>query len=166
MNAIVDALKSAGRYILTDHAKERIRQRVGITSEEAAISWIASQVQVASSKKQVGNKTHYMTDIFEIILDGVKIITVKQAESSNEYLTKFNEVLAKEAVKLISTYSRTLRKAEIAVAEAQLNFLRAKNPKTKALISERLTEATDWKCTVEDEIKAIKKAAKQYGVEV
>lgn len=166
MNAMADALKSAGKYVLTDHAKERIRQRVGITSEDAAVTWIDMQVRSASSSRRDGNKMHYITDIFEIITEGVKVITVKPTETSNEYLTKFNEVLAKEVTKLITSHSRILRKAEIAVAEAQLNFLRARNPKTKEIIGKKLTEAADWKCAVEDEIKAIKKAAKQYGVEI
>lgn len=164
MNTMKDALKRVGSYVLTDHAKDRIRQRIGILSEEAQLAWVETQVKKASHRKQDGHKTHYTVGSFEIVCDGVKVVTVKPTEQSNEYLTKFNDVIAKETRKLLTQYGRELRKAEIAVAEAQLNFLKAKNPKTKALISERLTKAIDRKCSIEDKIRQVEKAAERYGV--
>lgn len=166
MSTMGDALKRAGSYVLTDHAKDRIRQRIGILSEDAQLAWVETQVKKASHRKQDGHKTHYTAGSFEIVCDGVKVVTVKPTEQSNEYLTKFNDVIAKETRKLLTQYGRELRKAEISVAETQLNFLRARNPKTKALISERLTKAIDWKCALEDEIKKIRKAAERYGVQI
>lgn len=166
MKKLAEVMRNAGKYVLTDHAKDRIRQRAGIFAEDAAVAWVAEQVKAATSTKRDGNKTHYITGTFEIVLDGVTVITVKPCDSANEYLTKFNEVVAKETSKLLSQYTRALRKAEIAVAEAQLNFLKAKNPKTRELISEKMTEAIDRKCGIEDEIKKIEIAAKRYGVSV
>lgn len=166
MNTIANALAQTGQFILTDHARERIRQRVGIVADSAAIAWVAEQVRRATETKRDGSKTHYTTDLFEIILDGAKVVTVKPSEHSNGYISKFNEVLTKEATKLLATYRRELHKAEIAVAEAQLNFLKARNPKVKATIQRRLTDAADYKATIEDEIKAVEKAAARYGVTV
>lgn len=153
-----------GTYILSDHARERIRQRLGITAETAAISWVKRAVQNSSSTKIDGNKTHYFTDVFEIILDGAKVVTVKPKESANPYLTKFKSVIEKEANKLRTKYERELRKAEIEVAQITLNLLRAKNPKTKASIERKLTEAVDYKALIEDELKAISKASERYGI--
>lgn len=166
MKSAVDALKRASQYVLSDHAKERIRQRIGLTSAESAVAWVKSEISNADKTKTDGNKTHYITDSFEIICDGVKVVTVKPTDISNEYLTKIGDVVENEVDKLLTKYRRELRKADIAVAETQLNFLRARNPKVKQSISEKMTEAIDYKAAIEDEIKAIEYAGKRYGVEV
>lgn len=166
MSTISNALKTAGKYVLSDHAMQRIRQRVGLTSVDSAAAWVKAEVSKAMNTEQHDHKTHYFTDAFEIICDGTKVVTVKPADSANEYVTRLGGVLAKEVDKLIEKYQRELRKADIAVAEAQLNYLKARNPKTKELISEKLTEAVDRKSAVEDEIKAIQYAGKRYGLEV
>jgi hypothetical protein len=164
MKAMTDALVKAGQFILTNHARERIRQRVGITSDSAAIAWVADQVKNAINVKHDGGKMHYLTDAFEIVCDGARVVTVKPAEFANKYLSEFKSVLIRETTKLLTKYERELRKAEIAVAEAQLNFLKARNPKIKEIIQRKLTDAIDYKAAVEDEIKAIKIAASRYGV--
>lgn len=166
MKQMAQAIQTAGKYVLSSHAKERIRQRAGITSEEVAITWVAEQVKSAVSTKTDGEKVHYITDLFEIVLAGAKVITILPTDNNNEYLTKISEVVSKEVTKVLTKQGRLLRKAEISVAEAQLNYLRAKNPNTKALISERLTEAVDRKASIEDEIYAVEVAAKRYGVSV
>lgn len=166
MNIMTNALQTAGKYVLTDHAKERIRQRIGITAEDAAVAWIKESISNAIKTKDNGRKTHYFSEMYEIICEGVKVITVKPAETSNNYLTKMNEVLTKEVAKLLDKYRRELRKADIEVAQNQLNYLRARNPNTKAIIKRRLADAVDVKALVEDEIRAIEIAARKYGVEV
>ncbi|MEK4178520.1 hypothetical protein NSQ61_02840 [Aeribacillus sp. FSL K6-1121] len=165
MKTLGDAMKQVGLLVLTDHAKERIRQRVGIISESVAVSWVSDVISQATETKRDGNKTHYITDTFEIICDGVRVVTVKPAEQANQYFGMFRELLTKEASKLLTAYKRELRKAEIAVAEAQLNLLKARNPHTKERIKTKLTDAIDYKALVEDEIKKIELAAKRFGVE-
>jgi len=162
---MADAFKKAGEYVLTQHAKERIRQRVGITSEETAVAWVREMVEKAAEKRQEGDKTRYITDSFELILSGVKVITVIPAEQANDYLAKFSDVVAKEASKLLKHYKRELRKTEIAIAEAQLNYLKARNPNVKERIKKKLVEAIDYKAMVDDEIKKIELAAERFGVE-
>src|SRR5699024_133632 len=141
------------------------RQRVGITSKDAAIAWVAETVKKATTTKKEGHITQYITEMFDIVCDGMKVVTVKPNESQNSYLDKFNDVVTKEATKMLAKYRRELRKAEIAVAEEQLNFLKAKNPKIKSNINERMTEAIDKKVDIEDEIRAVELAARRYGVE-
>lgn len=163
---LAEAFKEAGKYILSDHAKERIRQRIGLTTDESSIAWVRNTINNAYQSKQDGHKTHYVTEAYEVICDGMKVVTIKPTDSSNEYLTKINDVVSKEITKLLTKYRRELRKADIGIAEHQLNFLRAKNPNTKDVIGSKLTDSIDWKAAIEDEIKAIKFAAKRYGVEI
>lgn len=165
MNTVGEAFRTAGKYFLTDHAKERIRQRLGISSEDGALSWVRTQIENANNVENVKGQAHYLADKFVIVCDGAKVITVKPAENSNQYMTVLRDAVAKEVRKLQSEYRRELRRSEIKVAETHLNLLRAKNPKTKKLIRDRLVEATDWKASIEDELKAINFAGKRYGVE-
>lgn len=155
----------SGWYYLTEHAKERTRQRIGLTSEDSASAWVNSEIERSIRTEYNGNKTHYFTDTFEIVCDGAKVVTIKPNKNVTSYVTKLGGVLAKETSKLLNYYGKELRKADVTIAEHQLNFLRAKNPKTKTLINERLTDAIDWKSAIEDEIYAVKKAAKQYGID-
>ncbi|MDQ0154965.1 hypothetical protein [Robertmurraya andreesenii] len=155
-----------GRLTLSEHARERIRQRVGLIADYAALAWVADVIKNAKQQRRDGRKVHYITDLFEVIVDGVTVVTVKPTENTNGYITKFNEMLTKESRKLIATYRRELRKAEIAVAEAQLNYLKARNPKTRESIGARLTSAIDHKALITDKIKAVEIAAKRFGVTV
>ena len=156
---------STSAFTLTDHAKERIRQRIGITAEGAAIAWVSAKVESASKTKRDGRKTHYITEAFEIVCEGLKVVTVMPTDITNRYLTKLGDVITKEVTKLIAEHNKELRKADIAIAEAQLNFLKARNPRTKEVIQAKLVSACDCKVLIEDEIKMIRKAAGRYGVE-
>lgn len=159
-----EVMKAKGSYVLTAHARVRIRQRVGIDLDSAAISWVKRAIENAKETFTTDNKTHYITDLHEIICDGVKVITVKPCYNANGYVARFKSVIEKETEKLLKKYEKEFRKAEIEVVQITLNLLRAKNPKTKESIERKLTEAVDWKCAIEDELKQIEKASKQYGV--
>lgn len=154
----------SGKFTLTSHAKERIRQRVGIDSVEAAIAWVNESIASATESYAQGDKSHYVTEAFDIVCAGLKVITLKPTNNHVDYVTKFGEVLTKEATKLLTKYRRELRKAEIAVAEHSLNFLKAKNPRIKEGINRRLTEATDVRAKLTDEIRAVEIAAERYGI--
>lgn len=160
-----DAMENAGQFILSMHAKERIRQRLGIDSDDSAVAWVKEAISKASDSFKSEHRTHYISGSFEIICDGAKIITVKPTDSSNEYLTVFGELIAKETSKMLRKFRQEIRKTDINIAQLNLNYLRAKNPNTKETIAERLTEAIDRKASIEDEIKAVEYAARRYGAE-
>ena len=160
----MDDHMKANAFTLTDHAKERIRQRIGITAEGAAIAWVSAKVGSASETKRDGRKTHYITEAFEIVCEGLKVVTVMPLDTANNYITKLSDVITKEVTKLVAEHNKELRKADIAIAEAQLNFLKARNPRTKEVIQAKLVSACDCKVLIEDEIKMIRKAAGRYGV--
>jgi hypothetical protein len=166
MSANYKAFQKSGKFTLTSHAKERIRQRVGVDSVEAALAWVNENIASATTCNVEGNKTHYLTEAFDIVCDGLRVVTIKPVDNHTDYLTKFNAVLTKEATKLLTKYRRELRKAEITVAECTLNYLKAKSPKVKQSIQRRLTEATDVRAKISDEIRAVEIAAERYGVEV
>lgn len=160
----LDALKKTGKFTLTSHAKDRLRQRLGIESSEAQTSWANETIATSQDVKAQGNKTVYVSESYEIVCDGLRVITVKPVDNVYSYVSKFKSVLKRETTKLLTPKERLLRKAEVKVAELTLNYLKAKNPNTKAIINERLVSATDEKQRLADEIYAIKKAAGQYGV--
>ena len=68
------ALEVAGltdNFILTKHATERIRQRVGIESNEVATAWVSEQIAKASRKFKEGGNTHYVSDVIEIVTNEI-----------------------------------------------------------------------------------------------
>src|SRR5690625_2155178 len=163
------ALEVAGltdNFILTKHATERIRQRVGLESKEAATAWVREQIAKASRKSKEGGNTHYVSDVIEIVTNGLRVITVKPSEDDRNYLYNLGQSVAKEVSKMLTKKERNLRKAEIVIGEHTLNRLKARNPNTRALIERRLIRAIDDKQRIMDEIYAVKKAAAQYGVSV
>jgi hypothetical protein len=153
---------------LTSHARERLRQRVGITSDDAGIAWVKESIKNAKGVEieDESGLPVFLTENMKIVMDGEKIVTVKPHKKDNPYIKGIAENITKEVSKLVDDYGRKLRKAEIEVAECQLNFLKARNPNTKARISEKLSEAVRKKSEIENEITMIKYAGKRYGVDV
>ena len=149
---------------LSSHAKDRLRQRVGIESIDAGIAWVRTNMERAKRTFKQGHKTHYVTEMFELVLDGTTVVTIKQSTDNNESAKYLAGVVQKEVAKFMRTKKAEMKKAEMALLEAQLNFLRAKNPNTKRIISERITQLGDAKAKVEDEIKAMELAAERFGV--
>lgn len=151
---------------LSQHAKERIRQRTGIESESVATAWVREAIKTAKDSKPEGRKIHYITDQFEIVCDGTKVVTVRPTTSSNPYTEYISGMIRKETERLLIAKQTELRKAEITVCEKQLSYLKAKNPNTIELISKQLTSAIDAKERIVDAIYQLKAAAKQYGIEI
>lgn len=152
-------------FKLTKHAIDRIRQRVGIESLEIATAWANDQIAKSARKFREKDNVHYVSD-FEIVTNGLDVITIKPTENDRNYLDRMRRAVEKEAKKLIVSQERALRKAEIAIAEHTLNRLKACNPNTKTAIEKKLLSAIDDKQRILDELYAIKKAGAQYGVNV
>lgn len=166
MKQLAGALRGAGVTLgLSSHASDRIRQRVGITSAEVGAAWASDKVRNAIKSWNKNGQIHYDVGDYVIVVGGNTVITVTPKGNETSYLDKFNEVVAKEARKHLDKYRRDLRKADIAVAEAQLNYLRAKNPNTREIIRKRIVEAGDKRAQLNDKIYAVELAAKRYGVE-
>lgn len=153
-------------YELSKHATERIRQRVGISSIEAATQWANELISKAAHTKRDGHKLHYITEHFEIVCDKETVVTVKPTEKENQYFAKVAGIIKRELTKDLQQFKREYRKAEIAVAELTLNLLKARNPNTKQIINERLTQAIDNREKINDEITKINLTAYRYSIEV
>jgi hypothetical protein len=151
------------------HAQERIRQRFGITSLKAMKSWARAKLLDGKYvKTQADGRKVYHWGNVELIVTGDEklLITVMDLTTPKSYSEKFSEAIAKEAHKALVGKGRAFRKAEIVVAEITLNMLKCRNPKIKAKLNENLTKANDEKEAILSEIKAIKRSAREYGVEV
>lgn len=153
-------------YILTSHGRERIRERLGIATDSAAVAWVREAVDNAKDSWKQGGKTVYLSKNYEIVLDGNKVVTVKPTDASNMYLGKIDALLKRHITKQLAQLEREFRKKEITVAEAQLNYLKARNPKTKEAIRLKLSEAVSEKAAVSGEIDSLKFAGRRHGVEV
>lgn len=154
---------------VTPHAQERIRQRFGIESVRAMQTWAkAKLIDGKLDRKQPDGRLVYRWGSVELVVssDGSTLITVMDVQAQSNYIELLGEAVVKKARTLLVTKERAFRKAEINVAEITLNMLKARNPKIKALLSERLTKANDIKENLATEIKLIRKAAEQYGVNV
>jgi hypothetical protein len=152
-------------YYITSHAKERLRQRFGIESIDVAQQWINEKMSKAVHHRNDGIKKVYQVADIEIILDGNRVVTIKPLYGETSIMKQLRGVVEKEISKVLTVKERAFRKAEIEVAEITVNFLRARNPKTKALVQRRLTKAIDIKEQLNTEIVGIKKAAEHYGVD-
>lgn len=157
-------MKAYEKITLTSHAKDRLRQRVGIESLDAGIAWVRTNIERAIRSHRNGHFTYFYTEMFEIIMDGEKVVTVKPAVANNACADLLRSKVTKEVTKFMRQKKSELKKAEIALLETQLNLLKAKSPKVKRSISERLADLTDGKAKIEDEIKQMELAAESYGV--
>ena len=151
-------------YYLTSHAKERLRQRYGIVSKDVAISWINDKISQGKFLRNDGNKKIYRAPGVEIVLDKLRVVTVKPLYEEAPIMDRLKTVIEKEVSKLIASKELEFRKAEISVAELTLNMLKARNPKIKDDLRRKLTKAIDYKENIQTEIISIKKAAEHYGV--
>jgi hypothetical protein len=151
------------------HAQQRLRQRIGLQSLRSMISWAtAKKMDGQMVRKQPDGKIVYAWGDYELVFtnDEKMLITVVDRGKEKDVAEMLGEKVAKEARKLLAVQERLLRKAEINVAEITLNMLKARNPKIKAKLNEKLTIATDERDNIKTEVIVIRKAAEKYGVTV
>lgn len=157
------------KLIVMKHAQDRIRQRFGIESVSTMKSWATAKVNDGKLVRvQPDGRKVYQWGKIELIVtgDGKALVTVKDLEDLQTYAERFAGAVEKESRKALLRTERAFRKAEIHVAEITLNMLKARNPKIKASLNEKLTKADDYKEKLKTEIHVIKKAAKEHGVEL
>ena len=162
--------KSCGQYTLTRHAWERVQQRYNITDKTAADQFISQKINRGKKTKTEGDKTYYVEGNTEIIVGSAnKVITIYESIHEihrSEFLSKVSKSIEKEAKKFIAKYSGEIRKIDIEIAEFNLNRLKARNPKTKQLITDRLMDAMQRKDDVIYRMKYVKESARDYGVDL
>ena len=154
---------------VTSHAKKRLRQRFGLQSVEAMRSWTLSRIKQGTfDRTETNGHKIYRWENAEIVLtsDERTLVSVIDHTRTEEIKSQIGTHVGKELRKLKQTTERALRKAEINVSEITLNMLKARNPKIKAALNEKLTKADDEKDALVGELKAIRNAASEFGVEV
>lgn len=157
-------------FTCTKHAMDRIRERYGVSDQLAANQWVSRKINQAKESFKKDDKTHYLNGSMEIVVAGAnkKVITVMENSyrSSNDFIRKTGEMLTKELNKQITVFKREYRKADIKVAEYNLNYLKAKNPKIKQTIQKRMNDAMDERDDLFEKIKDIENTAEHYGVQI
>lgn len=157
------------KLFITEHAQDRLRQRFGLDSLKAMYSWVsAKKLDGKFVRKQPDGRKVYAWGDVELFFSPNEstLISVVDTGLTKRLVAQFGSSLAKEARKLLIVKEREYRKIEISVAEITLNMLKARNPKIKTKLNDKLTIVNDRKENLLSEIKSIRLAAKEYGVEV
>ncbi|MDQ0174439.1 hypothetical protein [Bacillus chungangensis] len=133
------------RYTATLHAIERAHLRFGVALENAE-TWFREELRRAKYiSSQGSNKIIYENEgkTFVVNVDERKIITVRPTADA-AFLQPIFERERRKAKRLLT---KTTRALELEMAhlliekgEQTLNKARARNPKTRALIQERINE--------------------------
>lgn len=160
-------------YIPTAHAIERARIRFGIDVTEAR-DWFSNimskAIYVSSNDK---GQAIYENSGTRIIVDERKstIVTV-YSELKTDFLLP---ALERELRKIKRYYTRTTRELELAYAELlreigdmAINRARARNPKTRELIAERMADKQEQADVLVREIERLndEKQAKERAIAV
>ncbi|WP_079516569.1 hypothetical protein [Rossellomorea marisflavi] len=155
------------QLFIAPHAQERLKQRFGIHSLSSMRSF-AEAKKKDGKLKEISNEGRkiYRWGSIELIFtqDEKTLITVIDTKSEEVVAAVIENVVVKEARKMLTVKSRVYRKEEIRVAEITLNMLKAKNPKIKAKLSETLASAKTELDRLKTDIRAIRTVAKKYGV--
>ena len=141
------ALQSAGKekYKPTKHAIERAELRFGIKPENC-VEWINNLMSQAKYVASNGrNGLVYQAGDLRIVVDDMTnaVITLHDALS----VDFLKPTLERELRKLKRLYTRRIRKHELAYAEASqelasmaINRARARNPHTREIIADRMSD--------------------------
>lgn len=143
----VDGLKTSQdvNYTVTTHATDRIRLRFGIDTERIG-SWVNDLMAKATLiRRNRRGQQEYESDGVRFIVDSKKntVVTV-YSEVSTSFL---RPVLDRELRKMERGHTRLIRQIELdkamtlrKYADMAINYAKARNPKTRELISERMAE--------------------------
>ena len=143
MNAIEKAYESY--YIPSTHAIDRARLRFGVELENIR-EWFNEQMAKAKyvCDNGKGRSVYANGNVRLIVHDDTKTIITVYDEVKTDFL---RPALERELRKLKRHYTKTIRQHELAYAELlkeigemAINRARARNPKTRELIAERLSD--------------------------
>lgn len=155
-------------YVCTKHALNRTRERFGIGDKVAANQWATRQINSADKSFWKDGKKHFIKGNVEFVTSEKRIITIQENNetSANKFVRELSEVLVKEIKRNMTMYKRKMNAVEIEIAQLNLNRLKARNPKIKALVQERMFEAMERKEEIAKDVLSLEYSAKHYGVEV
>lgn len=133
------------KYTPSRHATDRLKIRFGIAADKAA-KWINDKMRNAKYVSSNGkNRLTYENDGVQIVVDDTTrvVITVHHAVTTSF----LRPVLEREMRKLSREHTRLVRQIELdhamtlrKYADNAVNYAKARNPKTRDLISGRMTE--------------------------
>lgn len=161
---MTNVVKTAIQYTPTKHALDRANLRFGIEPHRVA-EWVNDLMRgakyVASNGK---NGLVYENDGVRLVIDGTTraVITVHHALST----AFLHPVLERELRKIKREYTSKIRLLERSYAEAlreladmAINRAKARNPQTRDLISERMT---DKQSEIDRFVRSIERMSDEY----
>src|SRR5690625_1958703 len=172
------ALELAGikRYVPTEHAISRASLRYGVKPSEA-IDWIGERMKDAKYIGKSGGNAY--ASVYESI-DGIRLVV---DDRTNAVITVLSDITAdflrptleREKRKLERLYTRNIRKLGLKYAESlkeladmAINRARARNPNTRAIISDRMADKQEDIDGIVSEVERLEdeRKAKVRAIEV
>lgn len=153
-------MKTKLKYVPTRHAIDRARIRFGITPDKAA-EWINELMQGAKYVASNGrNGLTYEKDGIRIVIDGATnaVITLHHALRTDflrPALEREARKIKRESTREIRELERRLAKAYAELSDRMMNYANARNPKTRAIIGERVSEVEAFISEVETAIERL-----------
>ncbi len=133
------------KYTPSRHVTDRLKIRFGIAADKAT-KWINDKMRKAKYVSSNGkNRLTYENDGVQIVVDDSThvVITVHHAVTTSF----LRPVLDRELRKMERGHTRLIRQIELDMAmslrkyaDMAINYAKARNPKTRELISERMAE--------------------------
>lgn len=163
MTAIKDAFNSAGitGYRPTSHAIHRAELRYGVDATDV-YEWVNGLMDGASivgfGGRDQKNPIYESTEGIRLVIDEARnaVVTIL-GDVSTDFL---RPTLEREKRKLDRLYTRNIRRMELQYAEElreladmAVNRAKARNPKTRELIAERMADKQDVVCGLLTEIE-------------
>ncbi|MFQ3872316.1 hypothetical protein [Staphylococcus sp. Mo2-1] len=131
-------------YSLTQHAYERFRQRVGKgNNKDDALNWIAQAISNSVFVRQTDGYRYYKYGEYKIVVgEENKVVTISYFNDSHtkEFKKEVNKMIRAKFKAKLQPFYRAKKSLQIEVYEAKIRQLKAKNPKTQAIIQEEISE--------------------------
>lgn len=155
---------------LTNHGFERFLKRVGTSKKrEHALDWVTRALNSGSySRTQEDGCVEYKYKEFSVIVDkNLNVVTIKSIEdegweSIKETQTDITRYISNKLKKEAHPLTQSKKKLLIEVHEAKVRQIRARSPKVKSIIQDKIEELERDINLIDDKLEGIEKKARKY----
>lgn len=155
-------------YLLTQHAFERFKQRVGKGKSKAdALNWVAQAISNSILVRQTDEYRFYKYGEYKIIVgDKNKVITISYFNDSHtkNFKKEVNKLIHNKFKSKIQPFYKVKKNLQIKIYEAKIRKLKAKNPKTQEIIQQEISELEKQLIRTISSIDEIIKLGEKYNV--
>lgn len=155
-------------YTLTQHAFERFKQRVGKgKTKDDALNWAAQAISNSQYLGMTDGYRYYKYAEYKIVVgEKNKIVTVSyfNASHTKEFKKEVNRHIRSKFRAKLQPFYRAKKSLQIEVYEAKIRQLKAKNPKTQAIIQEEISDLEAQLVRTIGSIDEIKRLGDHFNV--